>query len=257
MTETYFEPGAIVTYTGRVVKPMEMTIDDISLVDISHALSQLCRFTGHTKKFYSVAEHSVRCYDIATEHKLWVLLHDASETYLNDIARPLKHSPAYEAYREAEEHIMRVIAKKFELPWPEPAYVKSLDRQLLATEVRDLMWGDAYTGGIEALSDKIIPLDPETAETAFIYRLKMEGLELVESHLDIEAFMKQLEDDYWDQDDEDWDEEDTSGGAPARRPTPDPKPHFGDALPEPEEDDEDDENEWPVLRKEVLELAGV
>jgi hypothetical protein len=44
------------------------------------------------------------------------LLHDASEAYLGDVTRWLKHSDAMAAYREAEDRAMGVILKKFNLP---------------------------------------------------------------------------------------------------------------------------------------------
>lgn len=231
MSPRDFQPGEIGTYTGRAVRPLSMTTDDLSLTDIAHALSNLCRFTGHTRKFYSVAEHCVRCYDVATEHKLWVLLHDASEAYVNDIARPLKHSDAYTAYREAEDHIMMVVAQKFELPWPMPDSVKDIDRRLLVTEIRDLMWGDKeFDGIIDPLPETIVPLAPEVAEQAFIYRLAMEGILLDEDNQSIEDFMKDLEDRHRD----DFNDEE-SGGIGVRNRPKDPKPFYGDALPEPEE----------------------
>jgi len=49
----------IQTYTGKPFWILEPHADDIDIVDIAHALSMLCRYNGHTKRFYSVAEH---CY---------------------------------------------------------------------------------------------------------------------------------------------------------------------------------------------------
>lgn len=68
--------------------------------DIAHALSNLCRFTGHPAIFYSVADHCLLCNEILPiafpeladdkEFKLCVLLHDAEEAYTGDISRPIK-----------------------------------------------------------------------------------------------------------------------------------------------------------------------
>lgn len=243
MTKIDFGSGSIVTYTGRVVNPLEIRPEDISLTDIAHSLSNLCRFTGHTKVFYSVAEHSVRCYDYATEHKLWVLLHDASEAYVNDIARPLKHSAAYDAYRTAEEHIMKVIAQKYELVWPEPPSVKVIDRRILVTEIRDLMWG-TDSPDANAFPETIEPWSPELAEQAFIYRLAKEGILLEEDEQSIEDFMKSLEDrfdDEFDDLDDEREDEDDAGGAGILLPPRKPKPFFGDALSEPDLDDYHDD----------------
>lgn len=64
---------------------------------IGKSLSNICRFGGHVN-FYSVAEHSVRVSDSlykaggGTRLRLMGLLHDATETYIGDITRPLKKS---------------------------------------------------------------------------------------------------------------------------------------------------------------------
>ena len=78
---------------------MNLHPDDVNIVDIAHSLAMQCRFTGHTKVFYSVAQHSVlvskllerRGCDHATV--LWGLMHDAAEAYLvGDVATPVKKS---------------------------------------------------------------------------------------------------------------------------------------------------------------------
>jgi uncharacterized protein len=71
----------------------------------------------------------------------WALLHDAAEAYLGDMAGTLKvtDSPLGVAYREAEERVMRVIATRFGLAWPEPPAVAVADRSMLVAEFRSLM----------------------------------------------------------------------------------------------------------------------
>ena len=97
-----------------------------------------CRFNGHCREFYSVAEHSMRVADmVPTEHKAWGLLHDASEAYLSDMPSPIKR--AMPAYMRAEEMAMRAIAERLNLPWPMPEVVAHADLVMLATEARDLM----------------------------------------------------------------------------------------------------------------------
>src|SRR5271156_4912831 len=79
----------IQTFTGKKFYPFNPKPQDIDIRDIAHALSNICRFTGHTKRFYSVAEHSRNVAKLVPAHmKLQALLHDASEAYLCDIARP-------------------------------------------------------------------------------------------------------------------------------------------------------------------------
>src|ERR1700677_3623058 len=50
----------IQTCTGRAFYPSDPRPEYIDINDVAHALSMQCRFTGHVKKFYSVAEHSLR-----------------------------------------------------------------------------------------------------------------------------------------------------------------------------------------------------
>ena len=47
------------TFTGRQFFPLDPHPNDVDPVDIAHALSLICRYGGHTRRFYSVAEHCV------------------------------------------------------------------------------------------------------------------------------------------------------------------------------------------------------
>ncbi len=86
--------------------------------DISRSLSMQCRFNGHIRKFYSVAEHCI----LLSEHYMLshpkdyiggyaMLMHDASEAYLCDVPRPLKKFLTnYDLY---EKRIQGAIQQKF------------------------------------------------------------------------------------------------------------------------------------------------
>lgn len=130
--------GIIETRTGLAVNVLEPQPEMIDVNDIAWALSHICRFMGHSSRFYSVAEHCIRGSILCSpENVLWFLMHDAAEAYVGDIASPLKT----EAHREVEKRVLRVIATKYGLSWPMPTEVHEIDTRMLATEARELMPG--------------------------------------------------------------------------------------------------------------------
>jgi len=161
------------TYTGKQFWPLDPRPEDVNIFDIAHALSLQCRFNGHCREFYSVAQHSVlvsraipkQCGDDA---RLWGLLHDAAEAYIGDMIRPLKANMW--AFKQAESRIMTAVAQHFGLDDKDPDIVKHFDSVLLATEARDLMgkppvpWVDLPA----PLDRVIIPWSPSVAEDQFI-----------------------------------------------------------------------------------------
>jgi hypothetical protein len=136
--------GAFIqTFSGAKIYPLNPDPADIRLVDIAHALSNLCRYTGHSQQFYSVAQHSVHVSEIVPwDCRLLGLLHDAPEAFLQDIPSPLKRSPEFAFYREAEARMERAIWEAFGLTPPtdeQAAAIKQADLELLATEATQLL----------------------------------------------------------------------------------------------------------------------
>lgn len=130
----------IQTYSGKAFYPLEPDIESIDIIDIAHSLSMQCRYTGHCKKFYSVAEHCVLLsYAVPRwlNEKKWALMHDATEAYLTDVPRPIK--PFLFGYKEAEDELMKVIAKKFDLSLSMPKIVKEYDYLITHNERAALM----------------------------------------------------------------------------------------------------------------------
>lgn len=157
------------TYSGRLVDPLEVTHADIDISDIAHALSQICRFTGHCKEFYSVAQHSVHVSESCVpEYALQGLLHDASEAYLQDIASPLKRSDVFALYRELEAKTQKLIYAHFGLPEEEPQEVKRADQELFHIEKISLM--NTFHPVPEV--KHIHPWHPLKAEKEFLERYK-------------------------------------------------------------------------------------
>jgi 5'-deoxynucleotidase YfbR-like HD superfamily hydrolase len=133
------------TFTGRHVFPLNPRKEDIALMDIAHGLSHICRFTGQTSEFWSVAQHSLLVDELISEDygesnieiRLAALLHDATEAYLSDIARPLKL--CMPQYKEDEARLEAVIADRFNMAYPWPKAIKKADTVALTIEAHDLM----------------------------------------------------------------------------------------------------------------------
>lgn len=128
----------IYTKSGREVDLNAPHPDMFCIQDIAHSLSMLCRFTGHTSRFYSVAEHSVIGAEfISDEFVREFLLHDAAEAYVNDLAAPLKARLA--DYQVIHNRVDACIRSKFGLPEEHSPEVKEVDMRMLATERAQLM----------------------------------------------------------------------------------------------------------------------
>lgn len=135
MTTTFFNAvGWIATATGIRFNVLEPRAEDVSIHDIAHALSNQCRYGGHFKRLYSVAEHCVHVARLAPpDRKIEALLHDGSEAYLLDIPRPIKK--AMPEYRAIEDRLMTVIGDRFGFSWPVSAEVTEIDNRILYDEV--------------------------------------------------------------------------------------------------------------------------
>lgn len=135
----YAQGSWITTFTGKQFWPLDPRIEDIDIRDIAHALSMICRFTGHVREFYSVAQHCVLASHLVPgENALGALLHDASEAYLCDVSGPIKKADEMRGYREAEQRLDAVVCAAFNVDIHAPA-IKAIDQQLVLTEYRDLM----------------------------------------------------------------------------------------------------------------------
>lgn len=126
------------TFTGRQFWPMDPRPDEVEIADIAHALSLQCRYAGHCRHFYSVAEHCVLMARAVPEPlRLWALLHDASEAYLVDVPRPIK--PYLPGYKVTEAAVMLAICARFGLPPEMPGAVHAADNAILHDELAQAM----------------------------------------------------------------------------------------------------------------------
>jgi uncharacterized protein len=166
----------MLTSIGRQFHPFKPAPEVIHIRDIANALSKICRFGGHTQRFYSVAQHSVLVSEhVGTRNALIGLLHDAPEAYVGDMIYPVK--ACLPAFKALERQVWGAIAARFNIPREVPDEVKRVDLRLLATERRALMhynykaqaW-DIDAMGIEPLSIHIDPLGPDDAARLFLHR---------------------------------------------------------------------------------------
>jgi hypothetical protein len=163
------------TFTGRAFYPMAPRVEDIDPVDIAHALGLICRYGGHVKRFFSVAEHCVlMSHAVAPENALWALLHDATEAYLSDMIRPIKR--AMPEYRAAEWRMQQAIVDRFDLPTLDlPDEVKEADIRILHDEREALMatpplpWSSIED--VPALGVKVEGWEPPCAKERYLERL--------------------------------------------------------------------------------------
>lgn len=163
----------IQTHSGIKFYLLDPNPEDVLLEDISHALSMQCRFTGHTKFFYSVAQHSVLVSKYCDpKYALYGLLHDASEAYLSDIASPIKKTLNLNGYKDIERKLQFAIYNKFFLKDEEPPNVKEVDLRMLVTEAHSLMsplhkdWKDPAEGFGFEIEEK----SPKQAKQYFLDR---------------------------------------------------------------------------------------
>ena len=225
----------IQVHSGGKFWPLDPRADEVRIGDIAHALSLICRFTGHTKSFYSVAQHSVlvaqtvkrwleeatcsgcktvgfildgkhvpatRYRDVDDHYELLCdgcfeetaaghcitsvldergirmlalagLLHDGSEAYICDLARPIKMLPEMKPYRDAESKVQACVYLSFGMMPKEPNLVKRADNVLLATEARDMLAMLHPDWTIKppewpTILERIKPWTPEQAESIFM-----------------------------------------------------------------------------------------
>lgn len=166
------------TGTGRAMDLINPTPEMIDFdIDIAEATARIARFTGHVRSgIYSVAQHNCLAADAALHETgnaslaAYLLLHDAHEAFMGDIATPvaqaiavhaqLSQEPCPHEFRQrfanaAAAGIVRLkmtldaaIHAKAGLAWPPTpeiaAAIKSYDIRMLATEKRQLLAPPPY-----------------------------------------------------------------------------------------------------------------
>ena len=140
----------IYTRGGGLISPFALKPEDVDIDVIAHSLSNLCRFGGHTRHFYSVAEHSVAVSELCSpENQLAGLLHDAAEAYIGDIVRPIKAAAFYmpdglhgpmEEIAQVEDRILAAVLGRFNLDPVLPDEVILADNAIMVEEADRLIF---------------------------------------------------------------------------------------------------------------------
>lgn len=201
MPSKSFSTDWIATYhkPKGFVRPLELVPEDIYVEDIQHALSNLCRFNGHCREFYSVAQHSVHVsewlsrngYSLRTQ--FLGLIHDASEAYVGDMVRPLRRHSSMDAFNFACKDIQRKITNKLCAPFPGAPHrwwvdpeikspVKMADNDILSSECQQLFNITPDHWDLPSPKDffHIKPISPRDAKILFEERFHELSVALME-----------------------------------------------------------------------------
>lgn len=166
----------------------------ITLADIAYATARICRYTGHTSRHTSVAEHSVHVSLICPpEVACHALLHDAAEAYVGDVSGPLKR--LLPDFVVVEQRVRAAVAERFGLgsqwQYTDPLAVKAADLRMLAIEARAVMgagscdatspWGSLVDESDPRYSEhpavERIGRMPDEAHAMFLARARELGVE--------------------------------------------------------------------------------
>ena len=132
----------ILTIGGRYFNFVEPNVWDVQIEDIAYALSRICRYTGHCRGHYSVAQHSVLVSHIIDPAYAYEgLMHDIGEALYGDVSAPLKQ--LLPDFKKIEHRIEVPLLARFGIAHPLPWQVKDADLRMLSTEKRDLMHRNA------------------------------------------------------------------------------------------------------------------
>ncbi len=135
--------------SGRYINLLDPQEDQFTFGDISSGLSKICRFGGQCRTFYTVAEHSVLCYQQARDDglskdiQIALLMHDATEAFLGDCVKPLKN--VMPVYCEIEKKMEGVIAHKFNIDFDRyHNEIKKIDLEMVIAEKNQFFDRDEY-----------------------------------------------------------------------------------------------------------------
>ncbi|AUW47196.1 hypothetical protein [Rhizobium leguminosarum] len=165
---------SIMLASGSWFDLLDPWASEFTIADIAQGLSNICRYAGQCRDFYSVAEHSLHVSETAEQFKLEALLHDAAEAFIGDITRPLKQ--LLPEYKTIEANVEAAIFHRFGMDEKAKPYIKSADLRVLAAEQAQLMpagtdfW--AAQSNIHPAPVKVEFLAPAVARHRFLTRFQ-------------------------------------------------------------------------------------
>lgn len=161
----------IQTFTGRRFDVFNPNPDHIHLLDIAVALANTCRFSGHTPYHYSVGQHSLLMSRVVPPSvAMEALMHDAAETYMGDVPRPIKLG--LQDYNAVIKVVETAISERFNLTFPWPAEIHEADMRMVITEAHAFE-KETVGWGIDAApyGDVVVAkMDPLNVRALFIER---------------------------------------------------------------------------------------
>ncbi len=171
---------------NRMLDPLDPGSFELNVDEIAEVLSKICRFGGHTSRFYSVAEHSLWCasvahrdYNMKPSQMLYVLCHDVAEVVVGDIIRPLKKLCPQEVL-DAEDTILENFLRT--IPFNDKQWaaihdeefvdaVREIDTRMAMTEAEQLLEQYNSIEGVEAFEDtplNVISLPEDVVRESFM-----------------------------------------------------------------------------------------
>lgn len=140
---------------GFVTRQFFCNAPDCDIREMAWSLSMQSRFTGHMRRRYSVAEHSMLVCDLMDipsvaargGTKYEALMHDAHEGYVSDLAAPWKVT--VKDYRPFEHKIEKAMREQYGLPATISDGVKYADWLALFIEAETLIVPGATLGWYE------------------------------------------------------------------------------------------------------------
>lgn len=168
---------SVMNASGMMINPYNLNPEDFDPNIIAQTLSRICRFWGQTSEFYSVAQHCLAIESLFDdlELKRWAIGHEVFEGLTGmDVPSPIKHSPAMQSYREAEDRALDMFADIYGLSKPTPQAIKIADKRMMVTEALCFMNSENYDWLQIAQPYELSvigrPLDMKEAEVAFLAR---------------------------------------------------------------------------------------